>query len=78
MASPMNSKRFAHGLGVITIDGEVRLAAFGGSEGHGEIDSIEVYFPKTERWSITNIKMKDTKSSFGFLSLKLSNVISML
>ena len=30
MASPMNSKRYAHGMGVVTIDGEDRIAVFGG------------------------------------------------
>ena len=34
MASPMNSKRGGHGMGVVTINGEERLAVFGGSDGN--------------------------------------------
>ena len=34
MANPMNSRRSGHGLGVITINGEDRLAVFGGHDGN--------------------------------------------
>ena len=33
MASPMNSKRDGHGMGVVTINGKDRLAVFGGYDG---------------------------------------------
>ena len=78
MASPMNFKRCGHGLGVITINGEDRLVAFGGSERHVDHDSVEVYNHQTNRWETTNIKLKGAKSDFGFLNLKLSDVISNL
>ena len=33
MASPMNFKRAYHGMGLVTINGEERLAVFGGHDG---------------------------------------------
>ena len=33
MASPVNSKRAGHGIGVVTMNGKDRLAVFGGSNG---------------------------------------------
>ena len=43
MASPMNSKRWQHGMGVVTINGKDRLAVFGGFDGKTFIDSVELY-----------------------------------
>ena len=47
MASPMNSKRLNHGMGVVTINGEERLAVFGGHDGNDELDSVELYNSQT-------------------------------
>ena len=76
MASPMNSKRRNHGIGVITIDNEDRLAVFGGHDGQNMLDSVELYNTQTEKWETTNIKLKEAKDEFGFLSLKLSDILS--
>merc|ERR1712107_150342 len=75
MASPMNSKRVDHGLGVVTINSEERLAVFGGSDGNDEINSVELYDTQTGKGETTNIKLKEAKSGFGFISVKLSDVI---
>ena len=76
LASPMMFKRVGHGMGVITINGEDRLAAFGGRGWFSDCGrSVEVYSPQLECWSTKNIKMKETKADFGFLCLKLSDVI---
>jgi len=74
-ASHMNSRRSAHGMGVVTIKGEDRLAVFGGRDGNNYLDSVELYNTQTEKWETTDIKLKDAKSYFGFLSVKLSDVI---
>ena len=72
----MNSKRTDHGMGVVTIDGEDRLAVFGGQENKAsELDSVELYNAKSEKWETTDIKLNGPKSEFGFLTVKLSNVI---
>ena len=79
MASPMNSKRAGHGMGVVTINGEERLAVLGGFDGSlRNFDSIELYNTQTEKWETTNIKLREAKDYFGFLSIKLADVISHL
>ena len=79
MASGTNFKRRSHGIGIITINGEDRLVTFGGDHYMGnDLDSVELYNHQTERWETSDIKLKETKSNFGFLSLKLSDVISKL
>ena len=75
---PMNFKRVGHGMGVITINGDERIAVFGGYDGRNEVDSVELYNTQTEKWETTNLKLEDTKFSFGYLSVKLSDVISHL
>ena len=74
MASPMNSKRRNHGMGVITINGEEKLAVFGGIGGISVLDSVEIYNTQTENWETTTIKLKEPKSHFGFLSVKLGDL----
>ena len=78
MASPMYTKRSLHGMGVITVNGEDRLAVFGGMSDYTELDSVELYNTQTEEWETTNIKLPTPKSLFGFLSLNLRDVISKL
>ena len=78
MASPMNSKRSGHGMGVVTINGEDRLAVFGGDSGRGRLDTVELYNMQTEKWEMADIKLNQPKSDFSFLTIKLSDVISKL
>ena len=78
MASPMNSKRTNHGMGVVTINGEERLAVFGGSDGRRRLDSVELYNTQTEKWETTNIKLREAKEHFSFLSVKLADVVPYL
>ena len=80
MASTMNFKRYDHGMGVITINGEDRLAVFGGSDegeslGYKLLDSVELYNAKTGNWEKSDIKLNEPKSNFGFGTVKLSNII---
>ena len=75
IASPLNSKRFSHGMGVLTINGQDRLAVFGGNSDHTSytlLDSVELYNTRTEKWEKTDIKLTEPKRSFGFLELKLT------
>ena len=73
MTSPMNFERYHHGMGVITINGEDRLAVFGGSDGR---EPLELYNTKTTKWEKTNIKLNGGYYEFGFLEIKLSDIIS--
>ena len=74
MGSPLNSKRSSHGMGVVTINEEERLIVLGGGNSDGTLDSIEIYNAKTEKWEIAPIKLKNAKSDFGFLSVKLGQI----
>ena len=72
MASPMNSKRRNHGMGVITIDNEDRLIVFGGhDDGENMLVNVELYNAQTEKWEMTAMKMNEPKRGFGFLSISL-------
>ena len=78
MASPMNSERYGHGMGVLTIEGEDRLAVFGGFDGLTRLDTVELYNAKTEKWEPSDIKLNAKKYSFGYLTVKLSDIVSEL
>ena len=79
MASPMNEKRSGHGMGIVTINGEERLAVFGGASGSCTyLDSVELYNTQTEQWETTTIKMKEPKADFAFLEVKYGDIFSEL
>ena len=77
-ASPMNSKRVNHGMGVVTINDEHKLAVFGGFDGRTRLDSVELYNTETEKWEITDFKLREPKSHFSFLTVKLGDILSKL
>ena len=81
--SPMNFRRSEHGIGVITINGENKLVVFGGRERYLGTnykdkyhDSIEIYNAQEGIWEMTNVKLKEPKMAFGFLSVKLGNIVN--
>ena len=78
MASPMNSKRSGHGMGVVTINGENRFAVFGGHNGGKVLDSVELYNTETEKWELTDFKLSEPKSHFSFLIVKLGDILAKL
>ena len=81
MASPMNLKRLAHGMGVFTINGEDRLAVFGGLESLGrgnDLDSVELYNTQTETWENSDIRLNEPKMACGNLTIKLGDIMSKL
>ena len=78
MASLMNSIRYGHGMGVVTVNGEDRVAVFGGFDGENELDSVEFYNTKTEKWEISDFKLSGAKSGFSFLTVKLEDILSNL
>ena len=76
IASPMNSKRTRQGMGVITINGNDRLAVFGGSDERTLHDSVELYNTETEKWEISDLKLSEARSGFSCLTVKLGDIIS--
>ena len=78
MGSPMNSKRYGHGMGVVTINGENKLAVFGGWDGRNYLDSVELYNTQTEKWENSDFKLSGVKFGFSFLTVKLGDILSNL
>ena len=75
LASPMNSRRSDPGIGVITINGEDKLAVFGGGCDRIWLDSVKLYNNKAEKWETKAIKLKEVKVNFSFLTVKLRDII---
>ena len=73
VASPMNFERSGHGMGVLTIDGRDWLCVFGG-QGEGE-NIVERYNTQTLSWEITSIGVNEAKDEFGFVSIKIANIL---
>ena len=66
-------------MSTITVNGEDRLVVFGGiNHGGLALFRVELYNNQTGKWETTNIKMKEAIHSFGFLSVKLADVVSHL
>ena len=78
MASPMNTKRYGHGMDVITIDGKDRLVVFGGYDGTNFLDNVELYNTQTEKWETSDFKLSRAKFGFSFLTVKLRDILSKL
>ena len=78
MASPMTSKRYGHGIGVVTINGENKLAVYGGYDGKNYLNSVEFYNTKIEKWEKTYLKLSEAKHWFGSLTIKLEDILSQL
>ena len=71
----MNMKRSGHGIGILKVNNEDKLAVFGGLSRRGEVlKSVEVYDTKTKKWKRTKMELKEERAHFGFLSVKLGDI----
>ena len=59
-------------MGVVTINGEDRLAVLGGNSDFGSTkhDSVELFDTYTGKWETADIKLKTPKDGFGGLTIK--------
>ena len=64
LGNPMNIRRAAHGIGILTVNDEDKLAVFGSN------DSVETFNTKTQKWEMSDIKLSQERYGFGFLSVK--------
>ena len=83
IASPMNTKRSFHGMGIISFNDEERLAVFGGTSftigkdtNLKYLDCVEVYNDQTGLWDTTDIKLNKPNMEFSCLNIKLKDIIS--
>ena len=69
--NPHQIGRKSHGLGEIHINGQLTLAAFGGTDSSfNQLDSIEIFDNDTQTWSVSEtFKLEEKKTNFGFLSV---------
>ena len=67
----MNFERFHHGIGILTIDDEDRVAVFGGYDGTDVINCVEIFNQEKQQWEIPNFKLMKPRSQFGFITVKL-------
>ena len=76
-------------MGVVTVNGEDRLAVFGGYNGRNRIESVELYDALTGKWETPTIRVPKARDSqgknlgflscaFGFLTIKLGELVSKL
>ena len=65
-------------MGVVTINGKYILAVFGGSDGRNHLNSVEFYNIKTEKWEMADLELREAKFGFGFLAIKLGDILSQL
>ena len=79
MGSPMNFHRACHGIGIVTIDDEDKLAVFGGKNKDNHDDSVEFYNVRTQTWELSkDIKLYEGGNSFGFLNVKYDCISKLL
>ena len=74
----MGFRPLCHGMGVITINGEDRLAVFGGDDSRTQHDSVELYNTEKEKWEMTDFTLSEPKTHFSFLTVKLGDILSNL
>ena len=72
--NPMNVGRSHHGIGVLTVDDQDRLAVFGGQNESGDLDSVEILDAKTLQWELSDMKLNGKRAEFGFLSVKHEDI----
>ena len=51
---------------------------FGGHDGENYLDSVEFYNAQTEKWEMTELKLREPKLGFGFIPIKLGDILSKL
>ena len=57
-------------MAVITIDNEDRLAVLGGKDENVDfLYGVETLNPRTRKWELSDLKLKEAKMSFGYTSL---------
>ena len=67
LVGELTTKRAGHGIGTLKINGEEKLAVFGGSDIKKH---VEIYDVQTGKWEEDkNLELREAKSEFGFLTL---------
>ena len=71
----LNFPRFMHGIGIVTINDEEKLAVFGGlGDSWNKLDNVEFYDTKTKTWETSDITLKEPNWAFASLTFKPSDL----
>ena len=66
----LNVARGYHGMGIAHINGKSKLIVFGGYNSvDGYLDSIEEWDDETETWTMSTMKLSESKGAFGYCQL---------
>ena len=70
LSSPLNVYRVGHGMGILNIKNQPKIAVFGGYTGLVQTRSIEIFDQETLKWDKSKeIKMDEFRSSFGYFNV---------
>ena len=73
----INSRRGYHGCGILTIQNENRVVAFGGynsASSTSYLDTVEAYNEYTNTWGNLSLKLSYPNHKFGFLTVKEGDI----
>ena len=71
----LNFPRTEHGIGIVTINDEEKLAVFGGwGEKFKKLDNVEFYNAITKTWETSNITLNEPNCAFTSLTFKPSDL----
>ena len=70
LTNKMVFPRLGHGIGILKIENQEKIAVFGGSDGKGNPqDSVEIFDIETKEWKLAeNIKLKEARYFFPFIN----------
>ena len=67
---PFNERRSWHGIGIMNINDQPTVVAFGGACGNNWLRSVEIWDDKNEIWKLASyIQLSEKKHDFGFASV---------
>ena len=67
--NPLVVERSMHGIGVMNIENQEKLVVFGGANhSEKEMDSIEIFDEKTEKWYLADFKLNEPRTDFAFMT----------
>ena len=71
----LNVGRVGFGMAFLYLEGKRRILVFGGKSAEFEnpvlFDSIEIWNDETNQWDMSNMKLKEKNSNFGFTSMPI-------
>ena len=62
-------ERSMHGIGVLKIENQEKIVVFGGrNPNNKDMDSVEIFDEKTQKWHLADFKLNKPRRYFGFVT----------